>query len=453
MSYDLVIKNGSVVCPDQVIENAFIGVNDGKIAQISTSPLEGREEVDAKGLHVLPGVVDPHTHIGFANMPKEEFYHESQNAALGGVTTMMIYMLQRGSYLEEHPGNLSLGNANCMVDYLFHYSIADSKQLPEIPELTKEKGIGSYKYFMTCRGAESVRLKMESVDDGLLYQYFKTVGEVGGVPCVHCENMEIYFSMAPAYQEAGRNDLAVWDEVRPSWAEAESIFRAVFLAAHAKCPKIYIVHLTSKAGLDMIRMLRKMDLGIEIIVETCPHYLLLDTDCEAGIYAKVNPPIRKREDCEALWEAVMSGEIQTIGSDHCVRGYEHKKDSIWAGSPGFIGTGYLLQAVLEYGYHQRKIPLTKIAELISENPSKIFGVYPRKGAIKEGFDADFVLVDLNKESVLTAKDCGSLADLCVYEGYKVRGTPVRTILRGKTIMQNGALNRIPDFSQYIPAAF
>ncbi|MBR5344162.1 MAG: amidohydrolase family protein [Oscillospiraceae bacterium] len=453
MAFELVIKNGTVVCPDRVIEKACIGVNGGKIAEISEQELEGAEVIDASGLHVFPGVVDPHTHVGFANMPKEEFYHESQNAALGGTTTMMIYMLQRGSYLEQHPGNRTLGDANCMVDYLFHYSIADQKQLKEIPALVSEKGVASYKYFMTCRGAESVRLKLEAVDDGLLYNYFKTLGEAGAIPCVHCENMEIYFSLSPALKEQGRDDLAAWDEARPSWAEAESIFRAVFLAAKAGCPKIYIVHLSSKAGLKMIRMLRGMDLGIEILVETCPHYLILDTDCEAGINAKVNPPIRSREDCEALWEGVCSGEIQTIGSDHCVRGYEQKRGSIWLGLPGFIGTGNVLQLVLEYGYFRKNIPLTKIVELISENPARIFGAYPKKGAIRVGSDADFALVDMNRESVLTAKNNGSLADLCVYEGMKVHATPVRTVLRGKTVMLNGELKRIEDYGEYIPASF
>lgn len=453
MSYDLVIENGLVVCPDGVREGCSIGVRDGKIAEIANAPLTGQEKVDARGLAVFPGVVDPHTHVGFANRPKEEFYRESRDAALGGVTTMMVYMLQRGSYLALHGDNQAMGDENSMVDYLFHYSIADQKQLADIPALVKDHGVASYKYFMTCRGAESVRLKMEAVDDGLLYSYFRCLGQAGAIPCVHCENMEIYFTLAPEFQAKGRDDLAVWNEARPDWAEAESIFRAVFLAAKAGCPKIYIVHLSSRAGLEMIRRLRAMDLGIEILVETCPHYLILDTDCQAGVAAKVNPPIRTKSDCDALWEGLAAGEIQTVGSDHCVRTKENKGNSIWKGLPGFIGTRYVLQLMLEYGHFRHGLSLSKVAELVSLAPARIFGAYPQKGAIQVGSDADFVLVDLEHASVLTAANSLSIGDLCVYEGMSARGVPVRTVLRGRTIAENGALTQEKGCGRYLPARF
>lgn len=451
MFYNLVIKNCSAVLPNRIMYNCNIGVDGGKIAAISSEELEGSEIIDATGLHVFPGVVDPHTHVGFANMPKEEFYHESQNAALGGCTTMMIYMLQRGLYMQEHPENRTLGDVNCMVDYLLHYSIADQKQIEEIPQLVSDCGVASYKYFMTCRAAESVRLKMQAVDDGLLYNYFVAMRKTGAIPCVHCENMEIYFSLMPQLKAQGADDLAAWDAARPSWAEAESIFRAVFLAAKAKCPKIYIVHLSSRDGLEMIRMLRTMNLGVEIIVETCPHYLILDVGSKPGILAKVNPPIRSRDDVDALWEGIVKDDIQTIGSDHCVRTIANKGSSIWEGLPGFIGTGSLLQCILDYGYHKHGIPLTRIAQLLSENSARIFGIYPQKGSVTVGSDADFALVDLEKVTVMTAKDNGSIGDYSVYEGMEMAGTPVRTILRGKTIMKDGIVYRIDNYSRYLPA--
>jgi dihydropyrimidinase len=292
---------------------------------------------------------------------------------------------------------------------------------------------------------------MEEVDDGLLYNYFRVLGATGAIPCVHCENMEIYFTLSKELKENGSDGLSAWDEARPSWAEAESIFRAVFLASKAKCPKIYIVHLSSEAGLEMIRTLRKMNLGIEIIVETCPHYLVLDVDCEAGILAKVNPPVRKKSDCEALWQAIQNDEIQTIGADHCVRTISNKGTSIWEGLPGFIGTGFLLQIILEYGYHQRNISLVALSKLMSENPAKIFGVYPQKGSISIGSDADFVLIDLNKKEKISATNCGSIGDYSVFEGFEVTGVPVRTILRGKTVMENRTIYRNRTNGRYIKA--
>jgi len=451
MQYDLVISGGTVVFPAEGSVPCDIAIKDGQLAAFlgTGHGVSAAEVIDASGKHVMPGVIDGHAHVGFTGKMAEDFRTETFAAAKGGCTTILAYILQKNAYAAEHQCYVDMVRANAVVDVGFHYNIVSKEQLEEIDTYTQKLGVSSFKYLMTCRGSESQRLGLKEVDDGLLYEYFQKVGELGGVPCVHCENIEVCWTMQSESERNGLTGLTAWDSSRPSHAEAEAIFRAVFLAEKAKCPRIYIVHLSSKEGLQMVRWLRKKGLGIEIIVETCPHYLVLDVNCEAGVLAKVNPPLRHSVDNEALWDALFANEISTVGSDHVARPKSTKEGGIWKASPGFPGSGTMLPLLLHEGFHKRRLPMHRIAELISANPAKSFGLYPQKGAMLLGADADLTIVDLNLERSISYENSGSVSDYSVYEGRQVKGWPVQTLLRGCVVMRDGEITTQPGSGNYL----
>jgi dihydropyrimidinase len=451
MVYDVIIKNGTVVFPGEKEVVCDVGIKNNKIASIFYMGQDDKanEVIEASGKYVMPGLVDPHTHVGFTGKIFEDFKTESCAAAIGGCTSFITYIQQKGTYAKDHQSYVDMVNTNSVIDIGFHYNIVAKEQLEEIGRYIKEFGVTSFKYLMTSKGPESQRLGLNQVDDGLLFSYFCKLREFGGLPCMHCENIEVYWALQPKVEAMGVTGLSAWNRSRPGFVEAEAIFRSVFLAEKAGCPQIYIVHLSSKEGIEMVRWLRMKGLDIEIIVETCPHYLVLDVGCEAGIHAKVNPPIREKDDNEALWDALFKHEINTIGSDHVVRPKASKEGGIWKASPGFPGTGTILPLLLYEGYHKRGLPIYKIAELVSTNPAKVFGLYPQKGAMKVGADADIVIVDINLEKVINYLDAGSASDYSVYEGLKVRGWPVMTLVRGQVVMKNGEITIKPGYGKYL----
>jgi dihydropyrimidinase len=451
MQYDLVISGGTVVFPAEGSVRCDIAIKDGIFAAFlgTTHGINATEVIDASGMHVMPGIIDGHTHVGFTGKMAEDFRTESYAAAKGGCTTILTYILQMNAYAGEHQCYVDMVRANAVVDVGFHYNIVSKEQLAEVEKYIRELGVSSFKYLMTCKGSESQRLGLREVDDGLLYEYFRKVGEFGGVPCVHCENIEVCWAMQSESERNGLAGLTAWDSSRPALAEAEAIFRSVFLAEKARCPRIYIVHLSSKEGLQMVRWLRKKGLHIEIIVETCPHYLVLDVNCDAGVLAKVNPPLRHSLDNEALWDALFANEISTVGSDHVARPKSTKEGGIWKASPGFPGTGTMLPLLLHEGFHKRGLPMHKIAELISANPAKSFGLYPQKGAMLLGSDADLTIVDLALERSISYENSGSVSDYSVYEGRRVKGWPVQTLVRGRVVMRDGEITAQLGYGNYL----
>jgi len=451
MKFDTLIKNGFVVFPGTGIAKCDIGIKEGKIAGFfeNGDSLEANTVIDASGLFVMPGAVDVHTHVGFTGEIAEDFRQESISGALGGVTSFIPYILQKDKYSNNHAQLVEMGASNSIIDFAMHYTIVSEEQINEIDLYVKEFGITSFKILMTSKGQESQRLGLAPVDDGVLFRYFSKVSESGGIPCIHCENIEVIWALQREVEKRGLDGLAAWLESRPGFTEAEAIFRAVYLAEQAGCESIYIVHLSSKEGLQMKTRLQLMGLKIRIITETCPHYLLLDIHTEAGDLAKVNPPIRLKEDNEALWKAVMNDQIEVIGSDHVTRPKSSKEGGIWKASPGFPGMGTLLPLLLDEGYHKRNLPLEKISELVSSNPAKIFNMYPKKGAMVVGADADFAIVDLDLEKEITYTDIRSSSDYSVYEGRKVKGWPVKTLVRGKVVMENGNILSEPGYGEFI----
>jgi dihydroorotase-like cyclic amidohydrolase len=268
---------------------------------------------------------------------------------------------------------------------------------------------------------------------------------------VHAENMSIIHNLKAKYIADLRTDLRAWTDARPDIAEEEATRRAIWYTKETGS-RLYIVHMTIGNGVEWVRHARSI--GVDVIAETCPHYLVLtkDDDDKVGRLAKVNPPLRDAESAELLWGGLNSGDVTCLGSDHStiVPKGDKIKDSIWDAVPGFPGMGMLLPVMLSEGYHKGKISLPQLVKVLCENNAKIYGLYPKKGAIRVGSDADLTLVDLEQERVVTPEYMKSAADWGLYDGWNLKGWPVKTIVRGEVVMDQGEITVEPGYGKYLP---
>lgn len=448
MKFDAIIKGGELVLPKLGIIVGDLAIKNGKIAAIVErgDAIEGKEVIDATGKYVMPGVVDPHVHLGLGE-PAVEFKSETASAAFGGVTTILYYILGSQPYDEIHKELKESGEKDAYVDFGFHLTVAVEEQLADIEKYVTQFGVSSFKLMMQFRGEEGLYLGVGSIDDGFMYAFFETLARFHqGVACVHPENIEIIWRLRKRLLDQGREDVLAWTESRPSFVEAEAIYRAAYLAHVAGC-SLYLVHITSREAINAALSCRSR-YG-DIFLETCPHYLTCTADSVEGVIGKVNPPLRFRDDIDSLWEAIADGSIDTIGSDHVPRRKDKKVGSVWEASAGFPGVETLLPVLLSEGVHKRGISLQRIAELTSYNPSRIFNLYPRKGTLLPGSDADLTVVDLGIEKEVTASALHGCCDYSLYEGWTLKGWPTLTMVRGSIVMRDGELLGNPGHGRYL----
>lgn len=436
MKADIAIKNGAIADERGVYE-ADVAVKDGIICSVSkkgTLP-PARRVINAEGLYVMPGVIDPHVHIGYPDWPFiDDCRATTMAAASGGVTTIIHYLIHPKSLVAAAEKRAKEFEANSYVDGSFHALIYFDEHIREIPSLFKQ-GITSFKFYLPYRG-EAALPPYGPVDDGLVYCAFQEIAKLPppALALVHAENIEIYFKLKKRLMESGRND-ATWSDARPAFIEEEAMRRMAFLAKAASCP-LYIIHMSIGAGVRAIEEARAS--GSRIYSETCPHYLAL-TGKSLGALGKVDPPLREAEDCAKLWEGIGSGRIDCIGSDHASSSFKHKRGGLFEALSGFAGVETLLPVMLSEGVNAKKISIEKLVEVCCANPARIFGLYPRKGAIRVGSDADIVLVDPGAKSTIKAEKLHHISDFTPFEGLEVRGLPVLTMIRGKVVMEAGEI--------------
>ena len=447
MTLDLLLTNARIMLPNTGLTEGFVGVKDGRIAVIGdrqSTNLSAHETIDCEGLWLLPGVIDPHVHFGFGS-PATDFETESRNAALGGTTTALSFHRSK-DIRDSFDAARALAESQSCIDIGFHFGITSNLHVETLKEISARFGVSSYKLYMMYKGAAGLSQGFTDIDDGLLYTALRETAKIpGAVLGVHCENVEVIPVLRDPLRAAGRNDLKAWNEQSPDFLEAENVHRVCYFASKTNTP-VNIVHLSSREALDEVRRHRLRRNGPPIYVESCPHYLFLNDESTAGTYAKVNPPVRGQNDVEAMWEGVLDGSITTLGSDHVPRKRATKDKDIWAASNGFPGTGMILPIMLHEGYHRRGIPLARIVELVSSNSARIYNM-PAKGSIEIGKDADLLIVDPDLEKVVDPATLESHADYSPYENMTIKGWPVRTLVRGRTIMQNG---RITDQAKATP---
>jgi dihydropyrimidinase len=437
MQFDTIIQNGIVVDPQGDEIRLDVAISGEKIAALLApgSGAKATNVIDAAGKHVFPGLIDAHIHFGFAE-PVTEYTTETIYAAQGGFTTVLGYFLNNEPYGGVFERELALAEPRAFVDFGFHFSTASELHIRELDRYVAEYGVTSFKYFMNFKGEEGRYLGLDGTDDGYLYALLEKAASLGDVTVVlHTENIELVNRFRREAQLAGKNTLRDWSLTKPPFTEAESCVRAMYFAEHLGA-KIYIPHISTRMALDEVRRWRER--YENIFVETCPHYLTHTMDADIGSLGKANPPFRSADDVEAMWEGLADGSIDIVASDHVPRKRATKDKPLWQASQGFPGTATILPVLLDQGFHQGRLSLGRIAELVSAAPAAIFGL-PRKGRIQVGADADLTLVDLSFERVVKADELGSYSDYSLYDGWSFKGWPRLTMVRGTTVMCDGEI--------------
>ncbi len=457
---EILIKNGLVVDNNQV-KKADILIKDGLISKIEEKiPVscsnEGIKVIDAEGKIVMPGLIDSHTHyhlVSRGTVTCDSFVQGSRLAAFGGVTTVVDFAdHNKGMGLVDSANyRLDEMRPGMAIDYTIHqgvyghgYNSTIGKQLEDL----KKMGIKTLKIFTTYRNTGYL---IENQDD--LLDLFQNAKRLGMMVCAHCEFNPLIEEISDNW--TGDFTPASHAKLRPAEAEGKAIDLFGSIALKANCP-LYVVHVSSKCGLEAVRRLREK--GLEVYVETTPHYLFLDDSYldgpDASLYV-MTPPLRDKASNQALQTAVEDGEVQVIATDHCAFTRKQKLSSldcrtIYPGIPGTEEMFILLNTFREKEVSAGKnFPLTKLVELMSTNPAKLFGLYPKKGSLEIGTDADICIFDPSVQWTLEDNNVHSASLYTPYRGFKVQGKAIITILRGKIIMENGQYYGTPGEGQFL----
>ena len=350
-------------------------------------------------------------------------------AAKGGLTTAFLYIRNKdGSYLPFYKDRRDRGEANSPIDFGFHFGIQREEHIHEIPDIVRETGVQSFKLYFGYEPDNPIGIV--PANDGWVYATMRQTAKLPrGVVSVHCENTSIARWIKQELMETGRIDLAAYSESRPVLCEIETIKRMIFLARKTGA-RLQVVHTTAGEGGELAAAARAE--GVDVCIETCPHYLVRTAyDADIGVEAKISPPLRDEEQKEWLWKGILNGNIYSLGSDH-VPFFPKKRENIWTEKPGVVSFPWELSLMLHHGVHRRGLPLQRLVQINSANPARRFGIYPDKGSLNPGTDADLVLVDLEIEKEVVHREKGT----CIYEGMKLKGWPVMTISRGRVICEN-----------------
>jgi dihydropyrimidinase len=434
--FSLVVKGGTLVIPGVGLIDADIGIAHGKIAAIGENlTAEASDVYDATGKTVLPGIFDPHAHIGNERSFEEESETETRAALLGGVTTIGIFLRSlEESYSLHLPDFRRAMDELSYVDSVFHPQIFTEEQIAEIPLYAMEYGIRSFKFYMS--GMPGI---VKSITDDVLLHGFRTVASLGpdAIACVHCETGVLIDQARKELQKKKEGTLADWEFAHPADAEALAIQTALYLAKVAGA-HLYVVHLSSRQGLEVVRNARRQ--GLRFTVETTTPYLGIASDDLNGFLVKMVPPVRTKEHHDALWQGVMEGSINTVGTDNTSRALATKKPEagLHGARPGLPVLGTHLPALLHYG-RLRGVPLELLVDRATRGPAKVYGIYPQKGTIAVRSDADLAIVDLDLEKTVRAEDLGGMSDFSPFEGKMLRGWPVATIKAGEIVARDGKI--------------
>jgi dihydropyrimidinase len=437
--FDLRLSGGRVLLPGATdLTEVDVLVRDGRIAGliVPDAAADAAEDVSVRGLAVLPGIIDAHVHLGQdITVPRtpEDARRETEAAAAGGVTTLIAYLMMACPYHEVIEDAVATMQTHGLIDFGFHFCIVTREQLNDLPRYVEELGVSSFKFFMNFRGDEGKYLGLPGNDDGFLLDLMRAAAGAGAMVDPHGENIEIVWNLRAQAIPDGLSPLEVWNHTRPDYVESEAQQRAAFLASVAGA-SMYAVHVTNAQTLDVLT--RQRERYPHIFLETCPHYLTHDITSDLGPLAKVNPPLRTPADREALWQGIADGRINVIGSDHVPRHRSAKAADIWKASAGFPGLQTLLPVLISEGHHRRRIALGRLIDTVTRAPARTFGLWPRKGALAVGADADFAIVDLNGRQTVSAAEQRSGAEYTIYEGRELTGVVEHTVLRGRFLVRD-----------------
>ena len=438
----LLIKNGTIVNADKSIE-ADVLCENGKIIEIEKNlkpKIVADKVIDATNNYVIPGGIDPHVHMHLpspAGFSSDDFLTGSKAALAGGTTTFIDFVTpKKGQLLDEAIKERKLEASDCLINYSFHVSPIEWRDTiaNEIKNCISNYGYISFKVYMAYKSSIGL-------DDDVLLKVMKTVAEAGGLLVVHCELGDEIEEIRNDFARKGKLSHKYHPLSRPSLLEAEAVKKAIDMAEETSCP-LYIVHVSSSKSLKYISEAKKR--GQTVYAETCPQYLLLDNTKykenfnNSAAYI-MSPPLREEEDNEALWKAISNGTINTLGTDHCPFTLEQKsagKNDFRNIPNGAGGVEHRLTLLYTYGVLTKKITLNQFVALTSTNAAKIFQMYPSKGLIEIGSDADITIWDQKKVSKISSKTHKQNCDLNIYENIKIQGEPRFTIKNGEIINQS-----------------
>jgi len=444
--FDLVVRDGEAILPAHGRTACDIAIRDGRIAAIAASgeKLAAESELSARGLVVFPGAIDVHLHLGHGSdiaRPRvaSDANRETAAAAKGGVTCFIPYLMATEPFEKIFDDVVAVTQAGARIDFSYHFIISTEDQLAGVPRYVGDYGVPSFKIFMNNRGGEGARLGLPGIDDGFLFRLCEAAAASGGMVCPHPETIEIAWVLRDRLKKQdpdGKGGLATWNGTRPPFVEADAVQRAAYLSDIAGAP-LYVVHTSSAEALAAA--LRHRGNGAAVHIETCPHYLTHDITWQGGDVGKINPPLREASDREALWQALLAGDIDTVATDHVHRDLTAKKGGIWNASPGCAGLETLLPVLLTEGHHKRGMPLERVAEVSATSPARLMGLDKSKGSIAVGYDADLTFVDLDRSWKLNRTDIVSSAGYSIYEGWHFQGAIVHAMSRGFLVLRDNSL--------------
>ncbi|GAB4149874.1 MAG: amidohydrolase family protein [Sphingomonadales bacterium] len=434
MKADLVIKNAHVIDFKEDFHGG-IAVKDGRIVAAGESDMlpDAVRVIDAEGRVLMPGVIDSHCHLGVAFPFAEDMRSETAQAASGGLTTIFLYIRNKQpSYIPFYQERRAAAEPEVCIDFGFHFGIQREEHIHEVPRIVAETGVKSFKLYFGYEPDNPIGIVPAT--DGWVYATMRQVAQVaGGVVSVHCENTAIASWLKQEMIASGRQDLGAYTESRPAFCEVETIKRMIFLAERTGCA-LQLVHTSVGAGPDLAAEARAK--GLDVTVETCPHYLTRTAyDPDLDMRAKISPPLRDEEQKEWLWRGLLAGKVNSIGSDH-VPFLPKKGEDLWTEFPGVVSFPWELPLLITEGVLKRGLSLQQLSAVNAYGPARRFGLYPRKGSLEPGTDADLVLIDMDEERAVRHDGKGT----CIYEGMKLKGWPVLTVSGGRVIYENGAID-------------
>src|ERR1700691_1171093 len=442
MRFDVVVRNGTVVTATDTYASD-IGISNGQITAIAKAlPIENAGKlIDATGLLVMPGGIDVHTHLDMpfgGTTSADDFESGTIAAAYGGTTTLIDFAIQYKSQTLRHAFEswMKKADGKAAIDYAFHCIITDitGAQLEEMGALVRE-GVSTFKLFMAYPG-------VFMLDDASIFRAMSQAAKHGGMICMHAENGGAIDVIVQRALAEGKRAPKYHALTRPVTAEAEATSRAIALAEMAGTPG-YIVHLSCNEALEKVREAR--DRGLRVYAETCPQYLYLslenmDGPGFDGAKYVFTPPLREKWHQEKLWQGLAKDDLQVVSTDHCPFCMKEQKElgkddfsKIPNGGPGIE---HRMSLVYSGGVHGGKFSANRFVQLVSTAPAKLFGLYPRKGTVAVGSDADLVVFDPNQEQVISAATHHMRVDYSMFEGIRVQGVPKTVLSRGKPVIEN-----------------
>lgn len=464
MIFDLGIENATIVTPEKSFAGS-IYVQDGKIAAVCAPGcgLTAKETIDASGKHVFPGFIDPHVHSrdGGATY-KEDFYHSTRAAALGGICTVIEMPNAVPAVSDAERFHLQKANleSKAYVDFAMWGLCLGKLNNGSLQELNR-LGVAGFKFFwgyaisranygLVYNYREGDPSVIPPLGDGEIYTIFEEIEKTGKPLGIHAENASLIGELLRRVKpEEYRNEYEALLATRPSVCE-ETVVQTAISFSRATGARLHILHMSAKESVALLRKAKAE--GLPVTGETCPHYLFLtnrDYD-RVGTMMKGYPPVRRREDQDALWQGLLDGTIDSVGSDHAPHTAEEKTGSLFQIPSGMCGMETTVPLLLN-AVNDKKLTENRLAGILSENTARLYGLYPQKGSLLPGTDADFTLVDFSREKTIRSAEMFSISKVSAFDGFQVRGLPVATIVRGRVLMADGKLTGDGSGGKFIRA--